>query len=307
MRVSLVFPIFNESACLPVLWDRISEVMASLDHDFEVIFIDDGSTDGSFDRLNAIAAADMRVKLLRFSRNFGHQIAITAGIDMTDGDAVIVMDSDLQDPPELIREMLAKFEEGMDVVYAVRRNRLGETWFKKMSATIFYKILNWMSSTPIPSDTGDFRLMSRRVVAALRTMREQDRFVRGMVSWVGFNQCPVYFDRDPRLAGQTQYPFRKMVKFALNGIVSFSTVPLRWASWLGFMLSGAAGIYIIVVVGLRVTGHTFPGYASLMIAVLLLGGIQLMTVGILGDYVGRLYMESKKRPLYIVSETVGFE
>lgn len=176
-----------------------------------------------------------------------------------------------------------------------------------MSATIFYKILNWMSSTPIPSDTGDFRLMSRRVVAALRTMREQDRFVRGMVSWVGFNQCPVYFDRDPRLAGQTQYPFRKMVKFALNGIVSFSTVPLRWASWLGFMLSGAAGIYIIVVVGLRVTGHTFPGYASLMIAVLLLGGIQLMTVGILGDYVGRLYMESKKRPLYIVSETVGFE
>ena len=307
MRVSLVFPIFNESACLPVLWDRISEVMASLDYDFEVIFIDDGSTDGSFDRLNAIAAADMRVKLLRFSRNFGHQIAITAGIDMTDGDAVIVMDSDLQDPPELIREMLAKFEEGMDVVYAVRRNRLGETWFKKMSATIFYKILNWMSSTPIPSDTGDFRLMSRRVVAALRTMREQDRFVRGMVSWVGFNQCPVYFDRDPRLAGQTHYPFRKMVKFALNGIVSFSTVPLRWASWLGFMLSGAAGVYIILVVGLRVTGHPFPGYASLMIAVLLLGGIQLMTVGILGDYVGRLYMESKKRPLYIVSETVGFE
>ena len=307
MRVSLVFPIFNESACLPVLWDRISEVMASLDYDFEVIFIDDGSTDGSFDRLNAIAAADMRVKLLRFSRNFGHQIAITAGIDMTDGDAVIVMDSDLQDPPELIREMLAKFEEGMDVVYAVRRDRLGETWFKKMSATIFYKILNWMSSTPIPSDTGDFRLMSRRVVAALRTMREQDRFVRGMVSWVGFNQCPVYFDRDPRLAGQTHYPFRKMVKFALNGIVSFSTVPLRWASWLGFMLSGAAGVYIILVVGLRVTGHTFPGYASLMIAVLLLGGIQLMTVGILGDYVGRLYMESKKRPLYIVSETVGFE
>jgi dolichol-phosphate mannosyltransferase len=307
MRVSLVFPIFNEAACLPVLWDRIMAVVASLDYDFELIFVDDGSTDGSFDIMSAIAATDIRVKLLRFSRNFGHQIAITAGIDVAEGDAVIVMDSDLQDPPELISEMLAKFEAGMDVVYAVRRDRSGETWFKKVSANVFYKMLNWMSSTPIPLDTGDFRLMSRRVVAALSTMREQDRFVRGMVSWVGFNQCPVYFDRDPRVAGQTKYPFRKMVQFALNGIMSFSTVPLRWASWLGFVLSGAAGIYIIVVVGLRFTGHTFPGYASLMISVLLLGGIQLMTVGILGGYVGRLVMESKKRPLYIVSETVGFE
>ncbi|MGE4170144.1 MAG: glycosyltransferase family 2 protein [Candidatus Margulisiibacteriota bacterium] len=304
--MSLVLPIYNEEACIAALWDRLKGLAEQLvGYQVEIVFVDDGSKDNSFAQLKAIAQTDARVKVLKFSRNFGHQLAITAGMDAATGDAVVVMDADLQDPPELVLEMARHFEAGFDVVYAVRNERHGETWFKKTTAAWFYRVLNWFSTVPIPLNTGDFRLMSRPVIEALKTMREHDRFVRGMVSWVGFKQTPLYFDRDPRVAGETKYPLKKMLKFAINGIVSFSTLPLKCATWLGFILSAAAGVYIVVVLGLRFSGHTFPGYASLMIAILLLGGIQLMTIGILGDYVGRLYMESKKRPLYIVSETVG--
>ena len=306
-KLSIVIPVFNESLCIDELWARVSGIANRLTYEIEIIVVDDGSTDTSFAQISAIAQADRRLKIIRFSRNFGHQLAITAGMDLATGDAVILIDADLQDPPELIPEMLAQFEQGADVVYAVRRRREGETGFKKWSAALFYKLMRRLSPIPIPLDTGDFRLMSRRVVDALNTMREKDRFVRGMVSWVGFDQRPVYFDRDPRWAGETKYPLRKMIKFALNGLTSFSTVPLRWATWLGFAFAVVAGFYSVIVVGLRLTGHTFPGYASLMIAILLLGGIQLMTVGIVGDYVGRLYMESKRRPLYVIRDRVGFE
>jgi len=306
-KLSIVIPVFNESLCIDELWARVSGIANQLTYEVEIIVVDDGSTDTSFAQISAIAQADSRLKIIRFSRNFGHQLAITAGMDLATGDAVILIDADLQDPPELIVEMLAQFEQGADVVYAVRRRREGETGFKRWSAAMFYKVMRQMSPISIPLDTGDFRLMSRRVVDALNTMREKDRFVRGMVSWVGFDQRPVYFDRDPRWAGETKYPLRKMIKFALNGLTSFSTVPLRWATWLGFVFALGAGLYIMIVVGLRLTGHTFPGYASLMIAILLLGGIQLMTVGIVGDYVGRLYLESKRRPLYVIRDRVGFD
>jgi len=304
--LSLVIPIYNEEACIPTLWAQLQKISADLSgYHVEYVFVDDGSADRSFTLLEEIAVSAPSAKVLRFSRNFGHQIAITAGLAYAAGDAVIVMDADLQDPPEVLTQMVAKYEEGYDVVYAVRQSRSGETLFKKMTAKWFYRLLNAMSSIPIPLDTGDFRLVSRRVADVLKTLEEQDRFVRGLVSWVGFKQTPIYFERQARLAGETKYPLKKMISFALNGILSFSTLPLKWASWLGFVFAFVSGLYILVVVFLRIVGHTFPGYASLMVAMLLLGGIQLMTIGILGEYVGRLYMESKKRPLYIVQDSLN--
>lgn len=305
--LSLVFPIFNEELCIPQLWQRLQQFIPTIvGYTVEVIMVDDGSTDQSFHRLQNLAAQHPHLKLIRLSRNFGHQIAITAGVDRAIGDAVVVMDADLQDPPELVLEMLAHYENGADVVYAVRRSRSGETRFKKQTARWFYQLLNRLSNIDIPHDTGDFRLMSRRVVNALGHLRESERFVRGLVSWVGFKQVPIYFDRDPRIAGETKYPLRKMLKFALNGLVSFSTVPLRYATWLGFGISMVAGFYIIVVIGLWLSQRTFPGYASLMVAVLLLGGLQLMTIGILGEYVGRMFLQTKNRPLYVIQDEIGF-
>ncbi len=271
------------------------------------MFVDDGSKDLSFSLLEEIAGRDSSVKVVRFSRNFGHQNAITAGLAYAAGDAVIVMDADLQDPPEVLHQMVAKYEEGYDVVYAVRKTRSGETFFKKITAKWFYRLLNAMASIPIPLDTGDFRLVSRRVADVLKTLEEQDLFVRGLVSWVGFKQTPIYFERQARLAGETKYPLKKMISFALNGILSFSTVPLKLASWLGFVFAFVSGLYILIVIFLRIIGHTFPGYASLMVAMLLLGGVQLMTIGILGEYIGRLYMASKRRPLYIVQDALNTE
>ena len=301
--ISFVIPIYNEEACIPTLWERLQTLKSTLSsYRVDYVFVDDGSLDQSFFLLEKLSQHDAAVKVLRFSRNFGHQIAITAGLAYATGDAVIVMDADLQDPPDVVPRMIAAYEAGYDVVYAVRKSRHGETLFKKMTATYFYKILNMMSSVPIPVDTGDFRLVSRRVADVLKTLGEQDRFVRGLVSWVGFKQTPIYIERQSRLAGDTKYPFRKMMSFALNGILSFSTLPLKWASWLGFFFAFVSGLYILVVVVLRLMDHTFPGYASLMVAMLLLGGVQLMTIGILGEYVGRLYMESKKRPLYILQD-----
>lgn len=304
--VSLVIPIYNEESCIPTLWEQLQKITVGFSgYSVEYIFVDDGSADKSYSLLERIASETVTAKVLRFSRNFGHQIAITAGLAYASGDAVIVMDADLQDPPEVLKQMIAKYEAGYDVVYAVRKSRSGETFFKKITAKLFYRFLNAMSSISIPLDTGDFRLVSRRVADVLKTLGEQDRFVRGLVSWVGFKQTPIYFERHARLAGETKYPLKKMISFAMNGILSFSTLPLKWASWLGFVFAGVSGLYIVVVIFLRIMGHTFPGYASLMVVMLLLGGIQLMTIGILGEYVGRLYMESKKRPLYIVQDVLN--
>jgi dolichol-phosphate mannosyltransferase len=306
LHLSIVIPIYNESACIHELCKRLhtlAESDSTCQYDF--IFVDDGSKDDSFLLLSAIAAQDHRVKLIRFSRNFGHQLAVTAGLDHVASDAVVIIDADLQDPPEVITQMVALFRDGYDVVYAQRRSRQGDSVFKKMTAKLFYRLLNRLSTVAMPLDTGDFRLMSRRVVETLGTMRESDRFIRGMVTWVGFKQTALLYDRDPRFGGETKYPLRKMVAFAMNGLLSFSTVPLQCATWLGFALSGLSGLYILVIVALWFNGATFPGYASLMVAVLLLGGIQLITIGILGEYLGRLYMDSKKRPLYIIQDRIN--
>jgi dolichol-phosphate mannosyltransferase len=306
--LSLVVPIYNEEACIPTLWEQLQKISLDLiQYQIEYVFVDDGSKDRSFALLAEIAAVHPSVKVLRFSRNFGHQNAITAGMAYAKGDAVVVMDADLQDPPEVLHQMVAKYESGYDVVYAVRKTRSGETFFKKITAKWFYRLLNAMVSIAIPLDTGDFRLVSRRVADVLKRLSEQDLFVRGLVSWVGFKQTPIYFERHARLAGETKYPLKKMLSFALNGILSFSTIPLKLASWLGFAFAFASGFYIVVVIFLRIIGHTFPGYASLMVAMLLLGGVQLMTIGILGEYIGRLYMASKGRPLYIVQDVLNTE
>ncbi|MFO0753901.1 MAG: glycosyltransferase family 2 protein [Thermodesulfovibrionales bacterium] len=306
--LSIVIPIYNEGKCIDALWQRLRGVEENIrDFTVEYVFVNDGSVDDSLRMLKHLAAHDARVKILSFSRNFGHQIAITAGIDYAGGEAVIVMDADLQDPPELICDMLEQYREGYDVVYAVRRVRKGETYFKRRSAEFFYKIMSRLSLVSIPPNTGDFRLMSRRVVASLSLLRERDRFVRGMISWVGFKQTGIEFDRDPRLAGETKYPLRKMMKFAFDGIVSFSNVPLKLATWMGFITSFFSLVYIFVVLVKKFLGHTLPGYASLMISILFLGGVQLITIGILGEYIGRIYNEAKARPLYLLEETVNID
>jgi glycosyltransferase involved in cell wall biosynthesis len=320
--LSIIIPIYNEEECINALWERLRLLEIGVDkgvpeksetfggtegYSVEFIMVNDGSSDRSLEMLKEIAENHSNVKIISFSRNFGHQIAISAGAEHAAGDVVVVMDADLQDPPELIIEMLNKYEEGYDVVYAVRKERRGETFFKKKSAEWFYKAVNRLSSTPIPRNTGDFRLMSRRVVDALNRMKERDRFVRGMIGWIGFKQAAVEFDREPRAAGETKYVFKKMLKFAFDGIVSFSSIPLRLAIWLGFVTSFLALFYIFVVIVKKFMGYTLPGYASIMVSVLFLGGVQLITIGILGEYVSRMYNEAKARPLYIVEERVNFD
>ncbi|WP_234413912.1 glycosyltransferase family 2 protein [Ideonella sp. A 288] len=307
--LSVVVPCYNEQQVIAetatqliALADRLDEV------DVELIFVDDGSRDTTCSLLRQIAATEPRVKILSFARNFGHQIAVTAGIDAASGDAVVLIDADLQDPPEVIPAMLAKWREGYDVVYGTRTDREGESVFKRFTAKAFYRLLNRLSDTVIPLDTGDFRLMSRRVVDALRSMPERDRFVRGMVSWVGFRQTALPYRRAERFAGETKYPLRKMIHFAADGLLSFSTKPLQLSIGLGALSSLLAFAGIVYVLGVRLfTDRWVEGWAGLFIAVLFLGGVQLITVGILGEYIGRIYNEVKRRPLYVVGETVGLE
>ncbi|HWO13189.1 MAG TPA: glycosyltransferase family 2 protein, partial [Polyangiaceae bacterium] len=270
----------------------------------EIIFVNDGSRDASRPMLEAACEKEPRFKLINLSRNFGHQIAITAGIDRAGGDAVVIMDADLQDPPEVIAEMLQRFAEGYDVVYAVRRKRHGESWFKRSTAAIFYRTLKRVVGVDIPTDTGDFRLMSRRAILALSGLREANRFVRGLVAWIGFRQTAVYYDRKARFAGDTHYPLHKMLRFASDGIVSFSTLPLRIATLLGVM-SGviAAGVAVWVVIAVFSGAFVVPGWATLMLAVSLASSAQLLMIGILGEYLGRVYDEVKRRPLYLVDDT----
>jgi len=302
--LSLVLPIFNEEAVLPELRARLSEFMVRLPEDTEVIFVDDGSKDDSLRLLRDMARAEPHYKVIGFSRNFGHQVAITAGIDYARGEAVVVMDADLQDPPEVVVEMLEKWREGYDVVYGKRRSRAGETWFKIVTARWFYRIFAAMIPIEVPLDTGDFRLMSRRVVVALRELREVHRFVRGMVSWIGFKQTAVLYDRAGRFAGETKYPLRKMIRFALDGITSFSILPLRLATYAGAMIAFLSiGVAIWAIVAHLVFQTTVPGWTAMTVLVALLAAVQLLMIGILGEYVGRIYEQVKARPSYVLRET----
>lgn len=300
---SIVVPVFNEADNLSELFRRLAEVMKSLDQAWEVIFVNDGSTDESSNFLNALKKKDNHVRVVEFVRNFGHQIAATAGMDTAEGEAVVIIDADLQDPPEVIPELIARWKQGYEVVYAVRSEREGETWLKEFTAKLFYRLIYRITDVKIPLDTGDFRLLDQKVVAVLRNMRERHRFLRGMAAWVGFRQIGVPYQRHARFAGKTKYPMGKMIRLALNAVTSFSFFPLQMAAYLGFICAGIAAISIPVVIVLRLTGSgAFFGQATTLISVLFLGGVQLICVGILGEYIGRIYDEVKGRPLYIKRE-----
>lgn len=301
--ISIIAPIFNESGNIPELYRRISETMNSSGDEWELLFIDDGSNDGSTDIIRRLAMDDTHVRPVIFARNFGHQIAVTAGLDYSRGDAVIIIDSDLQDPPEVIPDLIAKWREGFEVVYAVRAEREGETWFKLLTAKLFYRLIYKITDVDLPLDTGDFRLVDRKVVNVLNQMREHHRFLRGMSVWVGFRQVGVPYKRAARYAGETKYPFRKMIRFASDAITSFSYFPLQLATYIGFLSAGISILAIPLVIILRLTGsQAFIGQATTLISVLFLGGVQLISLGILGEYIGRLFQEAKGRPLYIVRE-----
>lgn len=302
---SIVIPVLDEVEVLPMLFDRIASLMDSLDGESEVILVDDGSRDGSLALIMKQSADDPRFKYLRLSRNFGHQVAITAGLDHASGDAVVVIDADLQDPPEVIFQMIDQWKAGYDVVSGRRAERRGESRFKKTTAHVFYRLLNRLSDIEIPEDVGDFRLMDRSVVDALLSMRERNRYVRGMVSWVGFSHATVQYRRDSRDAGVTKYSLSKMITLGLNGILQFSTVPLQAISRLGLalsLLSFAAGV---ASVGFYLAGATVPGWTSLVVVAFFLGGVQLVVLGVIGGYVGRIYDEVRDRPLYVIQSSKG--
>jgi glycosyltransferase involved in cell wall biosynthesis len=300
-RLDVVVPAFNEAAGLPVFHQRLTAVLDRIELAGRIIYVDDGSRDETWSVLTALAAADPRVATLRLSRNFGKELALTAGLDYADADAVVVIDADLQDPPELIPEFIARWRDGFDVVYGTRGERLGETWSKRASAALFYRLIGRISATPIPADTGDFRLLGRRAHQALKGLRERQRFMKGLFAWVGFRQCAVVYQRDPRHAGSSAFNFRKLWTFALDGITSFSVAPLKLATWIGMLTAVAAfGFGTWVIVKALLFGDPVAGYPSLMAVLLFLGGVQLLALGIIGEYLGRLYMESKQRPLYLL-------
>jgi len=301
---SIIAPIYNEIDNLPELYRRVKEVMDSNGETWEFILVDDGSTDGSTEKIRELAEKDKTIRPVIFARNFGHQVAITAGWDYARGDAVVIIDADLQDPPEVILELAKKWKEGYEVVYAVRGEREGESWFKLWTASLFYRLIYRITDVKIPLDTGDFRLLDRKVVSVMNSMRERHRFLRGMSAWVGFKSVGVPYKRAARFSGKTKYPFKKMLKLALTAVTSFSYMPLQIAMWLGFVAAGVSIITIPVVIILRSIGSQFfYGQATTLIAVLFLGGVQLISLGILGEYVGRIYDEAKGRPLYITAET----
>ena len=302
--ISIAAPVYNEEELLPLFYQRIANVLR--DYAFEIVFVDDGSRDRSWSVIEQIAQKDPRVKGVRFSRNFGHQPALTAGLEHASGEVVVLIDSDLQDPPELILDMIQKWQEGFDVVYAIRSERKGETWFKKITATYFYRFLRHSSRLDIPLETGDFRLMSREVVQALSRLPERVRFLRGLSSWVGFKQTGIPYTRDKREAGSTKFPLFKMLKFAFDGISSFSLMPLQFATYLGMAATFLSFVILVYSLVIRFfVASVVPGWASLMTAIVFMGGVQLMMIGIIGEYVGRIYEEVKHRPMYIVGERIG--
>jgi polyisoprenyl-phosphate glycosyltransferase len=302
--ISIIVPFLNEEQNLPVLYNRIHTVFQDQPEDMELVLVDDGSTDGSVRWVEDIARKDPRIKLIELSRDFGHQIAITAGMDHARGDAAIIMDADLQDPPEVIPELLAKWREGYEVVYAVRHSRAGESWAKKWTATLFYKLFKAMVPVQVPVDAGDFRLVDRCVINALREVRELHRFVRGLTCWVGYKQCAVYYDRAARLSGKTKYRPWHLIRLAWDAMTSFSGAPLRWVTTGGVVLSVMGGIQTIRIIWAKLTRpeDILPGWATLAALILIVGGIQLVCLGVIGQYVSRIFEESKKRPLYFVRE-----
>lgn len=288
-----------------MLYQRLTAVIATCGiSEVEVVLVDDGSRDKTWKMIQGLAQRDSRLRAIKLSRNFGHQLALTCGLDRCMGEVILIIDADLQDPPELLMPMLEKMKEGYDVVYGVRRRREGESASKRFFAFAFYRLLSRVTGVAIPADTGDFRLMTRRALNTLLQLRERHRFVRGMVSWIGYRQAPLPYDRPQRFAGETKYPFRKSLRLAFDAITSFSTQPLRLASYLGLGVSGFAFVYIVVVVVLKLFGVNFPGYTSLMASILLLGGVQLVVLGIVGEYVGRIFEQGQNRPLYIVDDEV---
>ena len=308
IQYSIIAPIYNELGNLPELYRRVKETMEKTGETWELIMVDDGSTDGSTDAIRKLAAQDEHIKAIIFVRNFGHQIAVTAGLDYALGRAAVIIDADLQDPPEVIPDLIAKWKEGYEVVYAQRAEREGETWFKLLTASIFYRVVYRITDVKIPMDTGAFSLMDRKVEDVMCQMRERHRFLRGMSSWVGFKQTGVAYKRAARYSGVTKYPLKKMIKFASDAITSFSYFPLQVAMYLGFVSAGISIIAIPIVIILRIAGiHAFAGQASTLLAVLFLGGVQLISLGILGEYIGRIYDEAKGRPLYIVREAPPIE
>ena len=308
VTISVVIPCYDEEKNIDYLFERLIEVLDKLETTYEIICVNDGSKDETLNSLIKYHQTQPQIKVINLSRNFGKEIALTAGIDHATGEAVIPIDADLQDPPELIEQLVAKWREGYDVVYAMRRSRQGESWLKRFTANAFYQTIGKMSRVSIPPNTGDFRLLDRRVVEAVKKMPERNRFMKGLFTWVGFKQTSVLFDREPRFQGNTTWNYWKLWNFAIDGITSFSFLPLKVWSYIGLCVSCLSFIYAsFLVIRTIFLGIDVPGYASLMVAVLFFGGVQLMTLGIIGEYLGRVYEEVKGRPLYFVRERYGFE
>ncbi|MBV8687459.1 MAG: glycosyltransferase family 2 protein [Alphaproteobacteria bacterium] len=305
--LSIVVPCYNEEPCLAELHARLTAAArGAVGEDYEIVLVNDGSRDRSWEMMRQLSATDPRLVAINLSRNHGHQLALTAGLDLCAGERILIIDADLQDPPELLPDMLAEMDrQTADVVYAVRRARAGETAFKLATAKLFYRGLSKLAEIEIPRDTGDFRLMSRRALDALLSLPEQARFIRGMVAWVGFRQVPIVYDRAERHAGQTKYPFSKMLRFALDAVTGFSTAPLRFASHFGLWLVAASFLILIYIAVGFFSGSAIPGWTSLMLLVVMLGAVQMFVLGLIGEYIGRLYIEAKRRPLYIVSDIAG--
>jgi glycosyltransferase involved in cell wall biosynthesis len=307
VSLSVVVPLFNEAQTLPELVRRLGAVLDGVDGDNEVILVDDGSADSTYELASAAVESDERFRVLRLSRNFGHQIAISAGLDAAGGEAVVIMDGDLQDPPEVIPDLVERWKEGFEIVHAVRISREGEPRLRKARAALFYRLLRRLTETDIPADVGDFRLVDRRALAAFRSMRERNRYIRGMFSWIGFRQTMVGYVREARFAGESKYPLRKLAKLGADGVLSFSNAPLRLALRLGFVISTLALAFAVFAVVARLANlYEVPGIASVLVLTALLGGVQLILLGLQGEYVARIYDEVKARPLYLVQETLGF-
>jgi dolichol-phosphate mannosyltransferase len=302
--LSIIIPVYNEEKNIPLLYERLTSIVKAMQKSYEFIFVNDGSADNSLFCVKSLAAQDEHIKFIDLSRNFGHQVAVSAGLDFCNGKAVVIIDADLQDPPELIAEMYQKVQEGYEVVYAKRRSRAGENFLKKFTAKVFYRLLSKITSVDIPLDTGDFRIVDRKIVDVLKQMPEQQKYLRGQIPWIGFKQTYVEYDRDERNAGKTGYTYRKMIRFALDGITSFSTAPLKFATASGFVVSFMSFVWIVYALYTRfITKDYVPGWTSIMIAVLFIGGVQLISIGIIGEYISRMSANIRNRPLYIVRDT----
>ena len=304
VEISVIIPIYNEEKNISPLYIRVKKVISDISTSHELLFVNDGSADNSLQLIRELAKTDSSVKFINFSRNFGHQIAVTAGLDKCLGKHIVIIDADLQDPPELIVEMREKMKDGFEVVYARRKTRVGESFLKKITAKMFYRILSKITSVKIPLDTGDFRIMDRKIVDVLKEMPEQQKFLRGQISWAGFRQTYIEYDRDQRNAGETGYTYKKMIRFALDGITGFSNLPLKFATIAGFIVSGVTFLVSLYALYARFVSKDFvPGWTSLILAVLFIGGVQLICIGIIGEYISRLSANVRKRPLYIVDES----